>query len=68
VHDAWSVWRNKTDPDHRSLIPFDDLTPEVQQLDSKYREAIIETTRELRHQAEIERLRGAARREKDGER
>jgi hypothetical protein len=68
VHDAWSVWRNKTDPDHRSLIPFDDLIPEVQQLDSKYLEAIIKTTRELHRRAEVKWLRSAARQEKDGER
>ncbi len=41
VHDAWSAWIAATKPDHRSLIPFDDLTPEVQELDSPYRDAII---------------------------
>lgn len=40
VHDAWSVWRNTGSPHHRSLVPFDDLTPEVQELDRKYMEAI----------------------------
>ena len=29
IHDAWSIWQNKTMPDHRSLIPFNQLTPEV---------------------------------------
>lgn len=41
VHDAWSVWQNRTMPEHRSLIPFDELTKEVQDSDSKYRDAII---------------------------
>ncbi len=40
VHNAWSVWRNRTDPDHRSLIPFPFLSPEVQELDEPYVQAI----------------------------
>ncbi len=45
VHDAWAVWRNATDPNHRSIIPFDELSPEVQDLDSKYRDGIIYAVR-----------------------
>jgi len=45
VHNAWSVWQNKTEPDHRSLIPFDDLTKEVQDLDDEYRDAIIKVAK-----------------------
>jgi hypothetical protein len=40
VHNAWAVWRNLTDPDHRSLIPFPFLAPEVQRLDTPYAQAI----------------------------
>jgi hypothetical protein len=40
VHDAWSVWRAETKPDHKSLIPFAELTPDVQALDDKYVDAI----------------------------
>jgi hypothetical protein len=40
VHNAWSVWQNRTNPGHRSLIPFPYLAPEVQELDRKYMEAI----------------------------
>jgi len=40
VHNAWSIWRNITQPDHPSLIPFDQLRPEVQELDRKYLNAI----------------------------
>lgn len=40
VHDAWSIWQNYTDPNHRSLIPFNELSPEVQELHRKYMEAI----------------------------
>jgi hypothetical protein len=46
VHNAWSVWRNRTDPDHRSLIPFPLLSPEVQALDEPYVEAIRRAERE----------------------
>lgn len=42
VHNAWSVWRNRTDPGHRSLIPFPYLAPEVQDLDEPYVAAIHE--------------------------
>jgi hypothetical protein len=40
VHDAWSAWRVVTKPDHRSLVPFEQLTPDVQALDAPYRDAI----------------------------
>ncbi len=40
VHDAWACWRAATRPDHPALIPFADLSPEVQELDRKYMEAI----------------------------
>lgn len=47
VHDAWSVWKNKTDEKHRSLIPFKELTPSVQAMDAEYALAIRKTAREL---------------------
>ncbi len=40
VHDAWSAWQVATVPNHRSLKPFDELTPDVQHLDDKYVAAI----------------------------
>lgn len=40
VHDAWSAWRTQTMPGHRSLVPFEDLSPAVQALDKPYVEAI----------------------------
>ena len=40
VHDAWAVWTSRLRPGHRSLVPFDALTPEVQALDDPYRDAI----------------------------
>lgn len=41
IHDAWSIWQNKTQPEHRSLKPFEELTKEVQDLDEPYRQAVI---------------------------
>lgn len=40
VHDAWCLWRSATRPDHSALVPFDQLRPEVQELDREYAEAI----------------------------
>lgn len=41
IHDAWSVWCNNRDKQHRSLKPFAELTPDVQELDRKYRDAVV---------------------------
>lgn len=46
IHDAWSIWRNETKPDHKSLIPFSELTQEVQEMDREYTEAINSTFNE----------------------
>lgn len=40
VHDAWSLWRFATRPDHRSLIPFDELDPATQAKDQPYVDGI----------------------------
>lgn len=40
VHNAWSVWQNEKDGTHRSLIPFDDLSADIQALYTKYVEII----------------------------
>lgn len=36
VHDAWAIWRHQTQPDHRSLVPFSELSDEVAMLDYIY--------------------------------
>lgn len=64
VHDAWSAFTAGTRPDHRSLIPFDELTEEVQLLDAPYRDAIHAVARELSplgrdESSRITRLRNA---------
>lgn len=40
VHDAWAMWRNTTDRKHRSLVPYDTLSEDVQRLDKEYADAI----------------------------
>ena len=48
VHDAWSAWRTETNPGHKSLIPFEELTRKVQELDMPYRDAIRRVARKRR--------------------
>ena len=45
IHDAWSIWQNKTQPEHRSLKPFMKLTKKVQDLDEPYRQAVIKVAK-----------------------
>jgi len=40
VHDAWSLWCEDTRPDHRSLVPFDQLPAHIQEYDRKYMDVI----------------------------
>lgn len=44
IHDAWSFWQNRTMPEHKSLKPFNELTKEVQDLDEKYRLAVVKVS------------------------
>jgi len=48
VHDAWAAWMSAADPEHRSLIPFADLSTDVQQADQPYLDAIRAVAREYR--------------------
>ena len=40
VHDAWSAWMYEKDPDHKSLVPYDELSDEVKQEDLAFTQAI----------------------------
>ena len=46
VHDAWAAWMSGHDPGHRSLIPFSQLSGEVQRSDVPYVDAIRAVARE----------------------
>jgi len=48
IHDAWSIWKNKTDSTHKSLKPFNELTKEVQNLDEPYRLAVVKVSKYLK--------------------
>jgi len=48
VHDAWAVWRSRTDPGHRSIVPFEELTEQVQALDQPYVETIVKVSYRVR--------------------
>lgn len=47
VHDAWAVWTAQIRPDHTSLVPFDQLAPDIQLLDEPYRAAIARVAAEV---------------------
>lgn len=40
VHDAWSLWRAQTRPDHPSIVPFAELPEHIQAYDEPYRDGI----------------------------
>jgi len=48
VHHAWSLWCATDRPGHRSIVPFEQLAAEVQELDRPYAEAIRAVATELR--------------------
>jgi hypothetical protein len=45
VHDAWSVWMSRTEPDHESIRPYDQLAPSVQGEDAPFLTAIHRAAR-----------------------
>ena len=59
VHDAWALWRSRTRPAHPSIVPFEQLVAEVQEMDRAYAEAIMRAA-DVVEQLRIER-QGAAR-------
>jgi hypothetical protein len=42
IHDAWSLWTNHNDSEHRSLVPFSLLTAEIAEYDRPYMAAVHE--------------------------
>lgn len=41
VHNAWAIWRNRNAPAHRNIVPFNELTEVIQELDRDIVEGII---------------------------
>lgn len=40
IHDAWAIWKNTVDNTHTSIIPYIQLSIEIQELDAPYTDAI----------------------------
>lgn len=40
VHNAWAVWMEQQQPDHRSIRPFEELDAETQASDEPFAKAI----------------------------
>ena len=40
VHDAWSAWMAKIDPQHESIRPYEELPPDVREEDDPFVAAI----------------------------
>ncbi len=49
VHDAWSAWMILRGEEHRSLVPFEELPPDVQAEDEPFVEAIRRVARRRAH-------------------
>lgn len=57
VHDGWSLVMNYKEPnppycyghDHKSLVPFDQLSKEIQDRDIRYMEAIHKVAEEIKN-------------------
>jgi len=47
VHDAWSAWATKFDPKNGLIVPFDELSPKIKNLDSPYTKAIRSVAADL---------------------
>jgi hypothetical protein len=48
IHDAWAAWMAKRDPTHESLVPFDQLSPEIQSEDAPFGTAARSAAAEFR--------------------
>lgn len=42
VHDAWALWVTPDEPTHHSIVPYEELSPSIQDLDTPYAEGIRE--------------------------
>ena len=47
VHNAWSAWATKYYPDSDSLIPYQNLSKDVQDQDTRFAEAIKEVASDI---------------------
>ena len=52
VHDAWSAWKTRSDPNHEAVVPFDQLGADKQEEDRPYVEAIRQIARRIRERGD----------------
>ena|SRR5215472_6071497 len=46
IHNAWAAWECDRKPNSPSIVPFDQLRPEVQRTDEPFVEAVHQVVRE----------------------
>ncbi len=47
IHNAWAAWSAEHNPKNQSLVPFSDLSAEIQSYDSKYTAAVHEVAESI---------------------
>lgn len=48
IHDAWAAWIVRSDPTHDALVPYDELTVDVQEQDLVFATAVRRAAEELK--------------------
>lgn len=48
MHDAWAIWESHVFPTSRSIVPFEGVAPEAQELDREFMEAIQRVAQKLK--------------------
>ena len=49
IHDAWSTWIVEHKEEHKALIPYEDLTPDVREQDAVFANAVRQAAQEIQH-------------------
>jgi hypothetical protein len=47
IHNAWAAWMSTKDPHHESIVPYEDLSPDVRREDDPYLAAVRSVARRL---------------------
>jgi len=58
IHNAWAAWMSTRDPHHESIVPYDDLSPDVRREDDPYLAAVRSVAHRL-GQSAARRERGS---------
>jgi hypothetical protein len=48
IHNAWAAWMSTRDPGHDSIVPYENLPPDVRREDDPFLNAVREVARGLR--------------------